>query len=428
MVGDCTLLIRAFDADTTYLSYRWLDDPENPVVHAVTAEERSVLLAPLAAGLIAGDLDDQVRRAVTGPLTRRDDEAALSRALGRGLLPDSVIDGLRARSARVGPPRVSVRITPSRALARVPWELLAVHDDERLIESATVQYEPPAAIHVGRRALPEPWERVADKPVCYLVDPELPAGSGLGQVVTGTKDEDEFQRRISLREHTLISGIGETVHRWELAEELGAGVRRLFYFGHVSTTLDQPGSSSLHLSDSAREWGLAEPMNSAHRPLSALDLFAGTATPEHGPDDAVPQEVGKSGAELWPMPPRVAVIACEGGADYRSAEIFGLVTAMFTAGAEVVTTTRWPLPTDTAFRELAGVARVPGPTVELALAVDRIHELADPVAGLAEWQRDKLAQWRAAPGPATSPLTWAAIGNHVCPVREVRTPEPESVR
>lgn len=423
---DSVLLLRAFDADTTYLSFRWLDDPDNPVVHAVTATIRDALLADLDAGLVGGkgeSAEEQVRLAVSGPLTDPNAEAAISRKLGEGLLPGPVRAALAERADRG---RVTIRITPSRSLARVPWELLVVDGYRRLIELADVVYEPPAAIHVGRSKLPESWSDVEDQPVCYLVDPRLPDRSGLGPVLVqrnGSPAEDLLDERIGRRPMTANSGIGVDLTRWDLRADLAERPRRLFYFGHVSSTLDQPGSASLHLGDDADVWGLAELMNDAHRPFSALDLLLGTSSSELGPDGAHRPDHRQTGAEIWPMPPRVALIACEGGADYRSSETFGLVTVMFSAGAEVITTTRWTLPSDHAFAAFAGVDAVPGPTLELSLAVDFSHEATDPAAELARWQRFKLAQWRADPGPATSPLTWAAVGCHVCPARPVIQPE-----
>ncbi|MFC0316056.1 CHAT domain-containing protein [Gordonia phosphorivorans] len=425
---DVVLLLRAFDADSTFLSFRWLDDPDNPVVHAVEAAKRNALLAELDAGLVGGSearLEEQIRAAVTGPLTDPTAEAAISKNLGEWLLPGPIRSALASRAASG---RVTVRVTPSRALARVPWELLLIDGYQRLLELADVVYEPPAAIHVGRSRLPASWHDVVDQPVCYLVDPRLPAGSGLGAVLVqrgGSPAEDLFDARMNRYRLTVNSGIGVDLDRWDLRDDLAERPRRLFYFGHVSSTLDQPGSASLHLGDDAGVWGLAATMNDAHRPLSALDLLLGTASPELGPCEGVRPESREAGANLWPMPPRVALIACEGGADYRSSETFGLVTVMFSAGAEVITTTRWTLPSDHAFATFAGVDQVPGPTLELALAVDFSQEAADPAAELARWQRFKLTQWLADPGPATSPLTWAAVGCHVCPPRAVLPPEPK---
>lgn len=429
---DFVLLIRGIDAGATYLSYRWLDDPTHPVVHAVSEPRMRRLVAQLDSALI-GTSDAQsgemhVRQAFSGQLTRYWSEYALSEALTSALLPDPVVQAIREREAR-GP--VLVRITPSRSMSRIPFELLIIDENRRLIEAAEVCYEPPATIHVARGRMPEAWsDLVAARPVLYAIDPAIPAGSGKQQVLpphrggvaTAETNTTTFMHRVSCRPHTSTSGVHQPLGRWELRDDLLERPGRLVYFGHVSSTVDSPGSASLHLDDDGAVWGLATLVNRAHRPFSALDLLFGTAAPELGPEDAEAVELGRTGCELWPMPPRVALIACEGGVDYRSTETFGLVMAMLSAGAEVVTTTRWVVPSDRAFAELAGVTTVPGPTTELALAVDDTHSAPDPVTALAHWQRQKLAQWRDSPGPATTPLTWAAVAAHVCPPRPVVFP------
>lgn len=435
MDHDFILLIRAADAGATYLSFRWLDDPTHPEVHSITEPAMRRLIARLDAVLPGpadpGDPSSSVRKALSGPFTRLYSEYALSLALTETLIPGQVATALRDRAGRG---RVLVRITPSRAIARVPFELLVIDDPRRLIEMADVSYDPPAAIHLRRGRIPEAWtESVSERPVLYVVDPDLPPGSGLAQILPNPRkstpplqaNTQMYLERIGAMPHLGGSGVGKTIGRWELSDALRAGPSRLVYVGHVSSTLDQPGSASLHLSDDGQEWGLAAPQNNAHLPLSALDLLLGTAAPELGPDADVPAETGRPGHDLWPMPPRVVLIACEGGADYRSSETFGLVIAILSAGAEVLTTTRWTLPSDAAFREFADVTGIPGPTTELALAVDDTHQSADPVAALGEWQRAKLDQWRSDPGAATSPLTWAAAGTHVCPPREVLVADDE---
>lgn len=258
----------------------------------------------------------------------------------------------------------------------------------------------------------------------YSIDPYLPAGTGMRQILPaiGTVDAGNtalLAERIAGGRRTSLSGIHQPMGRWELRENLLENPGRWFYFGHVSATLDQPGSASVHLDDDGTEWGLATPVNNAHLPLSALDLLLGTAAPELGPSDREPAEQNQMGHTLWPMPPRVALIACESGVDYRSSETFGLVMAILSSGAEVLTTTRWTLPSDSAFSAIAGEPIACGPTTELALAVDDSHRADDPVAALARWQRTRLEQWRSDPGLVTSPITWASVATHLCPPREV---------
>lgn len=426
-VTDSVLLIRAVDAGSTFMSFRWLDDPTNPTVHAIEERHRNRILGLLNKALVTadgaeGNQGEAVRQALSGPFTRFHSEYAVSEALSRAILPPAVVRELMARAERGS---VSVRITISGELSRVPFELLLVDDEQRLIEIADLCYEPPAAIHVGRGRIPEVWtEGVSERSVLYVVDPALPAGSGMLRILgdpaaQGPSNRQIFIDHIAARPHTWTSGVGKPLGRWELSEELRALPSRLFYFGHVSSTLDQPGSASLHLYDDEQEWGLAAPVNHAHLPLSALDLLLGTAAVELGPEDRAPLEPDQPGHRLWPMPARVAVIACEGGVDYRSSETFGLVMAILSSGAEILATTRWTLPSDAAFAELAGVTRIPGPTTELALAVDEMQAADNPAAALSRWQRAKLEQWRADPGPATSPLTWASVVTHICPRRDV---------
>jgi hypothetical protein len=187
-----------------------------------------------------------------------------------------------------------------------------------------------------------------------------------------------------------------------LGEVLRAGARRLLYVGHVSGAPVDGGQSedaTLHLCCGPRTEGLVEPLR-AHRPLSAKDLLLGTLSTRA---DGVP------GARLWPAPPRVALIACESGGDLRFAESFGLASAMIHNGADLVTATRWVLPTDFAFHRLAALPESVRPLSAAVTAVDAAHDATDPVRRLAHWQRDQLDRWRAGGGIRYSPLLWAAL-------------------
>ena len=423
------LLIRAVEAGDTYVSFRWLDDPANPYVHRIRSQEIAPALTELDDALVGSDGDDneRIRRAFSGALMHPESEAALSNRLARQILPTSVCHAIKERHTPGQP--VLIRLTPSTSLARVPWELLPVDGQTRLVEVADLRYEPPASVHVGRAAIPTPWnDEIAGRPTLYVVDPILPAGSGLGQTLTRTastahSDYTALVDHVRRQNHTSMSGVQREIGRWALSDELRTAPARFVYFGHVSSTLNEPGSASLHLSDTANRWGRAHSMNGAHRPLCSLDLLLGTEDAQLDDGEVIPaSRRDRVGDDLWPMPRRVAMIACEGGADYRSAETFGLVIAMFHAGAQIITTTRWTMPSAQAFVDFAPGAEIPGPTTELAVAVDRTQQADDPVAALAQWQRYKLDCWRADPdpGPATSPLTWAGITCHECPPREVR--------
>ncbi|MEU1427424.1 hypothetical protein ABZ412_10155 [Nocardia sp. NPDC005746] len=119
--------------------------------------------------------------------------------------------------------------------------------------------------------------------------------------------------------------------------------------------------------------------------------------------------VPRTGPEIWPIPSRVALIACESGGDLRFAEPLGLVAAMLTGGAELVTAGRWPLPTDLAFHRFAGITATVHPFQEAVCAIDSAHESPDPVAALNAWQRTHLAAWRETGAIEHSPLIWAAF-------------------
>lgn len=429
-----TLLIRCLDAGHTYLSFRWLDDPDNPTLHRPSNVTRKRVLRALDNALITvepgASTEAATAASISGDMSSPERELALGRDLADLVFPQEVRQKITARGADC---RIVVRITPSKLLSRVPFELAVIDHARRLIEFADVTYEPPAAVHVGRARVPQPWCDVDDDaPVAYIVDPVMPAGAGIAQVLDRSREprsgRRQFERRIAERLHTRNAGVGRIVGRWELSDDLRSGPGRLLYFGHVSSTAAEPGSASIHLSDDKHEWGLAADHHGAHRPLSALDLLLGTSAPHLGPTDTEPPAAEGLGHDIWPMPKRVAIIACEGGVDYRSAETFGLVMAMFNGGAEVVTTTRWILPTDLAFERFGGVPPTPGPTTELALAVDDTHRTADPVAALCDWQRAMLTAWRDDPGPANSPLVWAAAACHVCPPRQIHPPQMMALR
>jgi hypothetical protein len=78
-------------------------------------------------------------------------------------------------------------------------------------------------------------------------------------------------------------------------------------------------------------------------------------------------------------------------------------------GAELVTATRWALPTSFAFHRLAGLDEAVRPLTEAVAAVDAAHEGQDPPRSLAAWQRGQLARWRDGSRIEHSPLLWAAL-------------------
>lgn len=186
-----------------------------------------------------------------------------------------------------------------------------------------------------------------------------------------------------------------------LSTTLREGASRLLYVGHVTAALPESGQSEnaeLHLACTAETTGFAAAQRT-HRPLSAKDLLLGTHT--LSPDPV-------AGADLWPIPSRVALIACESGGDLRFTESLGLVAAMLHSGAELVTATRWPLPTDLAVQRFAGIPDA-HPLQDTVRAVDTAHDQDDPLTALHTWQRSRLDAWRTTGAVEHSPLLWAAV-------------------
>ncbi|MFC8526283.1 CHAT domain-containing protein [Nocardia sp. NPDC057227] len=438
-MNEVDVLIRAVDAGDTYLYWRWLDDPDRPEYTVLPAAELTALLTRLVRALPAQlspteSRDEAARRAlVTGELADPGRERELSAALAAVILPPALREQL-ARRAAAGT-AIRVRLTPSPRLASVPWELLVVTPEHRLLDLARIEHELPAAVHADRAVTPRGWAARAEQPILAVIDPVLPAGlDGLSQTLE-QDDVNSFTNRLfeygdRVSENDLEVAIGARFTRVELSAALRTPRSRFLYFGHVSAKPDEPGSAALHLSDGEQIWGRATPLAgnagpAAHRPFSALDLFLGT----HSADEAGWRPYGTGGPAdghvLWPMPPRVAVIACEGGADYRAMETFGLVVAMANAGAELITTTRWVTPSTAAFRAVG--MPTGSPTIDLALRVDAAHETEDPAAVLTAWQRDRLRHWCGGGdiGVADTPLIWAALSTTVAKARP-GVPVPDS--
>lgn len=255
-----------------------------------------------------------------------------------------------------------------------------------------------------------------------VVDPKLGKGdAGLGAVVV--RDDVPEPVTTMLARHqgvpgSTVYGPGRSIGRELLHKAFIKRPARLVYFGHVTAAENgDPASESIHLSDGVAVPGYASALY-GHRPLSALD-----------------QMVGPRGAQephpYWPMPPRVALIGCGSGQERRHREPFGLVSAVFAAGARHVTATRWPLRTDHGLEPLTS----PGvyPTSHLLTAVDVVHGSADPFGSLNAWKRCELTGWRmyrqrltSKAGSAHSPLLWGALADFEDPDRG-SPPWPESL-
>jgi len=366
----------------------------------------------------AGDGAEGMRRAFdSGALAEHGSERRLARTLAEALWPEQLTAQIRQVAERAGRPLV--RIQPSPRVAQVPWELLAVDDgtDVRLIDLADVVTTAPASLRPRKSAAPTEAQ-VTDtdtQPVVLVLDPRVPgfrADSPLGSVLGPPGSDPELLALVQARLDAgavvpSVATPAEAFRRTDLDRDwlsgvLRKGARRLMYVGHVSGAPVEDGQSedgTLHLCCDAGASGLAEPLRT-HRPLSAKDLLLGS----------LPLRAdGEPGARIWPAPPRVALIGCESGGDLRFAESFGLATAMLHNGAELVTATRWVLPTSFAFHRLAQLPESVRPLSEAIIAVDTAHEHEDPVRSLGRWQREQLDRWRADGRIEHSPLLWAAM-------------------
>jgi hypothetical protein len=163
----------------------------------------------------------------------------------------------------------------------------------------------------------------------------------------------------------------DTDWNW-LSARLTDGPSRLLFVGHA--TAAESGSAdqaALHLADD--------------RPLTAAAVMS---------------------LQLA-MPPRVALLACASGGDYRFDEPTGLVAAVVLGGAQLVTATLWSLPTTAGYRQFTHVTEG-DPMADVVVAVDDAHQSADAGCEVNRWQRDQMRRWRA--GDATAnPVYWAAL-------------------
>ncbi|WP_328398523.1 hypothetical protein [Nocardia sp. NBC_00416] len=405
------------DAGEVYMSWRWAGDTAAPGVAALPGADIDTAVRALAAALpdpaVPGGLEGSL---TTGALAAPDSEYLLARDLSRALLPYDLAGQLHHLYQQGIRPLI--RLQPSPRVAQVPWEILAPAPATRLIDIADISLLAPAGIVHAPNRVPRSWHDSRELPVVAVLDPRVPgfrADSALGSVLGRMSHSTPLAGRIadhmnSGRLRPAVTDPTEIFRRTDLdrgwlSHALRAGASRLLYVGHVTAARPESGQSEnaeLHLACTAEAAGFAEPQRT-HRPFSAKDLLLGTHTIDPEPT---------AGPELWPIPSRVALVACESGGDLRFTEALGLIAAMITGGAELVTATRWPLPTDLAFQRLGGAAAAT-PLQEVVCAVDTAHDTVDPAAALAEWQRDRLRVWRAAGGIENSPLLWAAFSTFV---------------
>lgn len=387
------LILRFADVGVaTYASLRIVGEPSRTITWVVEGGLIDDLLDELAGALpeaMSGEsIADAVGRALTtGPFATQEAEAALAQRLGSILLSEQAW-GLLLH--HVWTPRAVLFISPSARLARVPWGLLElpaalVPEPSRLLELVDVLMAiPPNIVNASRPRTA--WTDRLDRPALVILDPRVPgqrADSALGSVLGRPSAEAPLAGHFAeaVARHRVLPIVAATtelfrrsdVNREWLSRMLAELPRRLVYVGHASAAEDKAGradQASLHLAE--------------ERPLMAADIMS----------------------RRMPMPPRVALLACASGGDYRFDEATGLVAAMVLCGAQLVTATLWSLPTTAGYRQFAGGSA--DPMADLVVAVDRAHDQDQGGCALNRWQRECLRRWRSGDSTA-SPLYWAAL-------------------
>ncbi|WKG01146.1 CHAT domain-containing protein [Mycolicibacterium sp. HK-90] len=386
------LVLRFADVGiATYASLRVVGAPERSVTWVLEEphlEEIAAALAPTLPDPVGTESPAQAieRAMTTGGFASAKAELELARLLGSHLIG---IDGWQLLADCVAAPRPVLFITPSPRLGRVPWGQLAMQgrDGFRLMELADVLMAvPPNIVHAPRRH--NGWQDRADRPPVLLLDPRIPGqrpDSALGSVLGRPSPETRLSRHFGdlAAERAVLPAVTEptdlfrrtdTDRRW-LAEMCGQDPSRLLYVGHASAADGDAGHAdraALHLAED--------------RPLTAGEMIA---------------------AQL-PVPPRVALLACASGGDYRFDEAAGLVAAMILGGAQLVTATLWSLPTTAGFRQFSPADESADPMTDTIVGVDLAHREEDAALAVNRWQRAQMRRWRDG-DRAASPLHWAAL-------------------
>ena len=408
----------------TYASLRVVGEPdrtvtwvvEEPLLLAALAELDEALPEPCAGE----EVTDALQRALTsGPFATPARELMLAYRLGVLLLSD---EAWKLLLDCVSDPRATLFVSPSARLARVPWGLLALPatrpaadalvraraeavtergpgaaripwpdrapgeltEGHRLIELVDVLMAVPANVVHGQRSSVS-WAHRAGRPALLVLDPRVPhqrPDSALGSVLGRPTDDmplaTHFARELAggallprVDTVTELFRRRDADRTW-LAAMLSAAPSRMVFVGHA--TADDVGradQAALHLAD--------------ERPFTASDVMA---------------------LDL-PMPPRVALLACASGGDYRFDEATGMVAAIVLCGAELVTATLWTLPTTAGVRRFGGRPDA-DPMSDVVIAVDEAHRADDAGRAVNRWQRAQLRRWRDGLD-CTNPLHWAAL-------------------
>ncbi|WP_155937594.1 MULTISPECIES: CHAT domain-containing protein [unclassified Mycobacteroides] len=385
-----TLVLRFADVGiATYASLRVVGEPMRTVTWVLEQDPLEKACNALHSALpdlngFEAPIDAIERALTTGAFASPEAELGLARLLGTELM---AADGWTLIVECMSSPRAALFVTPSPRLARVPWGQLAMpgQDGVRLMELVDVLMAvPPNIVNAPRR--PARWADRQHGPAVLLLDPRIPGqrpDSALGSVLGRPASDALLTRHFGelMEQHRVLPAVGvpvelfrrtDTDRRW-LAGACAQDPARLLYVGHASAAEGAVGHAeraALHLAED--------------HPLTAADMMA----------------------TRLPSPPRVALLACSSGGDYRFDEATGLAAAMILGGAELITATLWSLPTTEAYRQFASYAS--DPMSETIMAVDLAHRDEDAGRAVNRWQRAQLRRWRDGDRSA-SPLHWAAL-------------------
>lgn len=385
-----TLVLRFADVGiATYASLRVVGTPSRTVTWAIEQQPLETACEALDSALpepVGSETSLMAieRALTTGAFASPEAEGELARTLGSELI---AAEGWKLLSECVSSPRAVLFVTPSPKLARVPWGQLAVPglDGSRLMELVDVLMAvPPNIVHAPRR--PVRWRDRHGGPAVLLLDPRIPGqrpDSALGSVLGRPSVRGALTCHFGelVADHPVLPAVEAPVElfrrsdldRGWLAAACAQDPSRLFYVGHASAAEGAVGHAeraALHLAE--------------NRPLTAADMMAAQ----------------------FPIPPRVALLACSSGGDYRFDEATGLAAAMILGGAELVTATLWSLPTTAAYDQFG--AHTSDPMADTVAEIDRAHRGEDAGRAVNRWQRARLRSWRDG-DRAVSPLHWAAV-------------------
>ncbi|MFB7250152.1 CHAT domain-containing protein [Microbacterium sp. NPDC056234] len=393
--------LRYVDGDDLFVNWIWDHQPESPRMTVIGRHLVAPALESLAQALPtpipgSGESGDQaLTRALThGALLDLEREQHLAEALTAALIPHWLARELNALEVAGVRPHVRVQLSPS--TSQLPWELLSTSDGERGIDMVDVSLLLPATLRNDPARTLSPW--APGSPVAAVLDPVVPGFSDAGELgsVLGPVSPESPLTRMAAELGGRVRPAGPIFRRADMGRvalaTAAADAGRLLYVGHV-TASTHALDARMHLSDGLDAPGLAAPIG-AHRPYTAADIA-----------------LGAPGLEPLRAPNRVALIACDSGADARYAEPTGLMAAFVHRGAEYVTATRWTLPTEAGLDRytpaLAGHAE--GMLGDAIVAVDAAHEASDPVVALGAWQREQRRRWTSTGDPRFSPIIWATL-------------------